>query len=161
MKKLLATLTITVAALTIHAQDVAYLLSGQATNSIVRWGSNSAVALNRLGANASITVTATASNLAYVVTNTEFYAPASTVGVVASFFNASAGTNTYILQKAYDKTTGPWESWTNVSLAQTAAGVASGNFTLTIGDYHYFKVSDITNASAGLCNSNRISFHNK
>ena len=116
--------------------------------------------LNRLLSTQSFTAPTASSNLAYLTTNVEFYAPQSTVGMVAGFFNASLGTNTYTLQKAYDKTTGPWEAWTNVTLT-SAAGAASGNFTLTIGDYHYFKVSDITNASATTCLSNRISFHNK
>ena len=159
MKKLILALLVA-AGLSATAQDVSVLLSGQQTNSTLWWGSNSVVVLNRLGANQSFTALSLSSNLAYIATNDTTFSPKTTLGVVAGFYSASVGTNTYTLQRAY-LTTGPWDAWTNFSLFNPASGRVQSNYTLTIGDYHYFKVSDITNAAAAACASNYLSFHQK
>ena len=159
MKKLILALLVA-AGLSATAQDVSVLLSGQQTNSTLWWGSNSVVVLNRLGANQSFTALSLSSNLAYIATNDTTFSPKTTLGVVAGFYSASVGTNTYTLQRAY-LTTGPWDAWTNFSLLNPGATKVQSNYTLTIGDYHYFKVSDITNASGGASVSNYLSFHQK
>ena len=151
MKKLLAILTLTVAALTLHAQQRVLLQNGTPTNDFVYFGTNKVAVLNAVNVtNTFDSASSTTTNLAAYLRARKVFIPTTTLGVaIGGSFPSTAFTNRvgYFFQRSWDATN--WLNWTNVEVHSLTTTNSYTNFNFTLGDYHYVRCYDISNSNVG------------
>lgn len=152
------------------------ILNGQATNGTyadpVLGGTNRVIMVNTIYSTNdfdSVTVGAGAvgaslSNLAVFVRSQVIGIPVPTL-IMGASLHSHNGQQTnwviYSLQKSLDKTN--WINWTNVSFQPAAGTFNYTNFNLTLGDYQYIRLNNISNTSANTVTlgvrSNLVAFY--
>lgn len=98
-------------------------------------------------------------NLVHYVTNNVADVPATTALLsVGTYATGAVVTNVYKVEKSVDKNT--WFSLTNVSVPFAVSNAARQVVELTLGNYNYVRVADITNtATTGVATANHIALH--
>ena len=165
MKHLITLLTVTLLlSLTAPGQlQKATLQSGAQTNSPVRYGTNLVYALNQIpgyAAGGSLDF-GVSTNLGVVLRGQAIPVTASTVGVgIAGSGSSAITTNavTYTFERSWDAVN--WLSWTNAAVTPDGTNRVYTNFVFSLGDWHYIRVRQITNANiSGTWRSNFLEFY--
>jgi hypothetical protein len=163
MTKTIALLTLLVAllALPAAAQNRRVVVQdGSLTNQVYRFGTNTRVLLNRIPSFSSLFVGVN-TNIAIALRGMQLSIPASTVSVgIGGIGTAPSVTNavTYTFERSFDGVN--WAAWTNLAVVPAGTNsVVWTNATFTLGDWHFVRVSNITNANASFWTSNRLEFY--
>lgn len=157
MKKILFGLVLMVAVLVQAGQlNRISLQNGSTTNGWIMDGTNRLYVLNQvLSTNDLDSVTLIGGvgatnmlNLGLYLRSTKITVPSTSVGVgIGGYSTAATQTNwlIYAFQRSWDGSN--WINWTNIAFQPVAQTSQYTNFNLTIGDYQYMRVYNISNTS--------------
>lgn len=161
MTKILTLILVALAlALPASAQNQRVVVQdGRATNQVYNLGGSAAVLLNRIGINGSL-LSGANTNIAIVLRGMKLNVPSGTLSVgIGGSGSADSVTNAIVYSFERSFNTVNWSAWTNISVVPNGTNAVWTNATFNLGDWHYVRVSNITNANASFWSSNQLEFY--